>query len=89
MSPDLEERVRQSMSLLRTLRHPHIIKCLGIWETETDLVMVEEYCFHGDMYAQLVTNKKSLTELYVVNQVVKPLLDALGYLHGQGIAHRC
>lgn len=88
MTSAVEDQVRRGMSLIRNLQHPNIIKCLGIWETQEDLFMVEEYCFHGDMYAQLVTNKKSLTEFFVATQVVKPLLDALVYLHGIGIAHR-
>eukprot|EP00803_Ostreobium_quekettii_P009834 evm.model.scf_1839.4 EVM.evm.TU.scf_1839.4 scf_1839:23580-31490(+) len=88
LTPDLEIQLRRCMSMIRTLHHPNIIRCLGVWETETDLFMVEEYCFHGDLFAQMVTNKRSLTEFYVANQVVKPLLDALVYLHSLGIAHR-
>eukprot|EP00210_Caulerpa_lentillifera_P001013 g976.t1 len=82
------KRVRRSVGFMEWLRHPNIIKCYGAWETETAFYIVEEYCYRANLYRQIITNKKSLTEKHIVLNVLQPLLDALVYLHGMGVVHR-
>lgn len=86
---DIEvKRVRRAMGFMEWIRHPNIIKCYGAWETETALYIVEEYCYRANLYPQIITNKKALTEKHTVLDILRPLLDALIYLHGMGIVHR-
>lgn len=73
---------------MQWLQHPHIIKCMGAWETRTSFYIVEEYCHRSNLFCQITTNKKAFTEAFVVNHVLKPLLDVLEYLHDRHIAHR-
>lgn len=49
--------------------------------------MLLEYAKQGDLFSHL-TQVKRLSEPTTVKRVLLPLLDALAFLHDQGILHR-
>ena len=74
---------------MQWLRHPNIVKCMGAWETATAYHVIEEYCHRPSLFHQMVTNRRAFTEQFVANRVLKPILEALIYLHQMNVAHRC
>ncbi|KXZ46041.1 hypothetical protein GPECTOR_47g316 [Gonium pectorale] len=69
--------------------HPDIITLYGAFETDKHLVMVMEYAARGDLFGvhRSLPNLR-LEEREVTGLVLRPLLDALTYLHRRGICHR-
>jgi serine/threonine protein kinase len=49
---------------------------------------VEEYINKGDVLQHCIARPELYSEAYVANTILRPLLDTLAYLHGQGIIHR-
>lgn len=41
--------VRRALAFAQMLDHPNIIKCLGTWEDDECLFVVEEYAAKGDV----------------------------------------
>ncbi|KXZ46043.1 hypothetical protein GPECTOR_47g318 [Gonium pectorale] len=69
--------------------HPNIIALYGAFQTEKHLVMVMEYAARGDLFGlHRSMPSRRLNEQGLMELVVKPLLDALSYLHRRGICHR-
>ncbi|KXZ46042.1 hypothetical protein GPECTOR_47g317 [Gonium pectorale] len=69
--------------------HHDIIAMYGAFETDKHLVMVLEYGSRGDLFGihRTLPNRR-MEEREVTELVLKPLLDALSYLHRRGICHR-
>lgn len=48
-----------------------------------------EWAPHGNLFDYLVMRGGKLAEQEAVRVVIKPLLSALAFLHGQNFIHRC
>jgi calcium-dependent protein kinase len=66
--------------------HPNIIKLYEVWEWKEVCFLVLEYCEGGELFQFIIDNKYLSEE--VAAFVLKQLLAALEYLHGQQISHR-
>jgi len=62
------------------------MECIEVIETEKDWFIVSEFCEGGELfeYVQKFENLQENEACEFLNQ----LLDAVEYLHEQGIAHR-
>ncbi|TYZ64719.1 hypothetical protein PybrP1_009372 [[Pythium] brassicae (nom. inval.)] len=54
-SLDMSEKVRREISLLRKMRHPHIIRLYEVIDTPTDIFMVLEYVAGGELFDYIVS----------------------------------
>lgn len=51
-SPQAAAKVRREISILKALRHPHIIRLYEVITTPTDIFMVMEYLPGGELFAR-------------------------------------
>ncbi|KAL6201835.1 hypothetical protein ACLB2K_025547 [Fragaria x ananassa] len=79
--------LQEEVTLLETLSHPKIVRCLGIEREEEDetLTMLLEYVPGGSI--QSLLEKFGPFSLPVIKRFTKQLLLALEYLHIKGIIH--
>ncbi|KAI8902610.1 kinase-like domain-containing protein [Globomyces pollinis-pini] len=82
-------KLNETMSeidLLKQLRHLNIVHLYGYERTNTDLLIIMEYCESGSL---LETIKKfgNIPEI-LVSGYMDQVLIGLSYLHDQGIIHR-
>ena len=84
--PPVRLRVDREIRVHAHLSHPHVVKLLTSFEDEERIYLVLELQ-PGDLFQTLIT-RGQLTEEGTVLDVLVPLLEALAYLHGQGIIHR-
>ncbi|KAK9807561.1 hypothetical protein WJX72_002550 [[Myrmecia] bisecta] len=84
-----EKRVRNELALLLKIKHEGVLRCLGSWETSTNITIVQEYGIRGNLFSDLVGASEKLTERLVATKVLAPLLDTLAHLHSQQLIHRC
>ncbi len=61
---------------------------MGHWECEDIIYVVEEYAGKGDVFNDIIARPEKYTERFVALSVVKPMLQALEYLHSSNIIHR-
>jgi serine/threonine protein kinase len=87
-SPDPAQN-RVLLSEARTvskMRHPNIVPIFDAGEQGGDLYLVFEYV-PGKNLAEFLQQSGALPPVKAIG-ILRPILDAVGYAHGQGIIHR-
>ncbi|WKX89652.1 hypothetical protein Q1695_008922 [Nippostrongylus brasiliensis] len=72
--------------LLRHGHHPHIVKLFDVYEDDTHVNLVLEYCRGGEMLDRILS-KKTFTEREAAATMAN-LASAVSYLHSNQVAHR-
>jgi serine/threonine protein kinase/WD40 repeat protein len=78
--------LQNEINLLRTLRHPNIVRYIGTEVTPSALSILLEYVPGGSLKALI--DKFGKLEENVARSYTRQLLLGLEYLHRNGIAHR-
>ncbi|KAJ2659725.1 Serine/threonine-protein kinase 36 [Coemansia sp. RSA 1200] len=79
------ETYREEMRLLQQLDHPHIIRLIEYFETDSEIYIVTELC-KCDLAAYLKRSGGYL-KLEAVRNIALQLVAALQYLHSLGVVH--
>ncbi|RYH30172.1 hypothetical protein EON65_05965 [archaeon] len=86
MSSDQEESLRSEVSILRSLKHPNIVRADDFFEEKDFFYVVMELITGGELFDRIVKKvcyaEKDARDLVVV------LLNALKHLHDQNLVHR-
>lgn len=80
------DQVAREIEILKRLKHKNIISIIEIYETTKFLYIVLELATGGELFDRII-QKGSLSE-DEARLLFKQMLDAVNYLHQQGIAHR-
>ncbi|KAF2118941.1 kinase-like domain-containing protein, partial [Lophiotrema nucula] len=72
---------------LRIASHPNIVNLLQSFETQNHVYLVLEFCSNGDLYEAIRLDKGPL-ETEHVRDFMLQLVDAIEYMHSNGIYHR-
>jgi serine/threonine protein kinase len=75
----------QEAAILQELTHPGIVRYIDHFEERGTVYLVMEFC-EGMTLAQLLD--KHVGDLQLMHDTLLPLMDALDYIHAQGIIHR-
>ena len=86
LQEDEKELLRTEIAILKLVNHPHIIRLENVYETSSWLYIVMEYLEGGELFDRIVG--RSRFKENEARELVKPLVDAMAYLHSLGIAHR-
>ena len=80
-------RLAREVSILHSLgRHPHICYLVEVFEDESSIYLVQEYCAGGDLLKKIVEEGKWTQER--AGKVLQQVGMAMKYLHEKGIIHR-
>jgi len=74
------------IEILKAINHPHIVPMFAIFDTDKTLFIVMELMEGGELYDEII-RRKSFTE-GDASYIMRQLVEALDYLHQQGIVHR-
>mmetsp|Transcript_28752 Transcript_28752/g.89429 ORF Transcript_28752/g.89429 Transcript_28752/m.89429 type:complete len:382 (+) Transcript_28752:106-1251(+) len=77
----------EEADILSTLRHPHIIQVLDVFDGERFLYVVMELMRGGELFVAISAPSIDIRERDVV-KIAAQLLEALQYLHQRCIVHR-
>lgn len=80
------ELIEREISILKRVKHPNIIECFQVIETEYNWYMVMEYVSGGELF-DYVTKRGSLSE-YEASSFFSQIISGIEYLHTEGIYHR-
>ena len=86
LKPEEKELLRTEIAILRLVQHPHIIRLEDVFETGATMYIVMELIKGGELFDNIV-GRSRFTE-NEARQLIKPLVDAVAYLHSLGIVHR-
>ena len=85
-TPDDLLLVQKEISILKIVKHKHIVQLYEIMETPRYIYIIMEYCEGKDLMDYILTRTR-LTEMESL-KLFQQLISALLYLHNQHIAHR-
>ena len=74
-------------ALLRTLRHPNVLRCEGVFTQEGRVRLLTEYCAGGTL-ARLVQDPKTPLPWARRVRVAADVAKAMDYLHSRRVVHR-
>jgi serine/threonine protein kinase len=84
--------VRREATILGLLRHKHVIRYVGLIETDEELALVMELAEGGSLADLITITKMSASgqgvQMGEVLEMTGQMGSALDYVHGQGIVHR-
>lgn len=86
IDPEDKGLLRTEIAVLKLVDHPSIIKMEGIYESKNYIYIVMEMLSGGELFERLI-GRPRLTEVEAA-KLIKPLLEAVAYLHDLGIVHR-
>jgi serine/threonine protein kinase len=82
----LRTRFEEEVHILRRLDHPGIVHLLDVMQDSEHYFLFMEYCSHGELF-NFVHDHGRLKEVQA-RFIIREVLEALHYIHSQGIAHR-
>jgi serine/threonine protein kinase len=80
--PTLQLEMINEIAILQNLDHPNIVKAIETFDYSNQLFLLLELCNGGDLYARDPYTEEQ------ANEIVRSVLDAIGYMHSRGITHR-
>ncbi|MEE6487580.1 hypothetical protein FKM82_014946 [Ascaphus truei] len=78
--------VRTEIGVLLRLSHPNIIKLKEIFETPSEITLILEQVTGGELFDRIV--ERGYYSEQDAAHVVQQILEAVAYLHGNGVVHR-
>lgn len=78
----------EELALHRSLPpHANIVNLIHSFETEAHIYLVMEFCYQGDLYEAICNGHRPLQTKHV-RQFMLELVDAVAYIHSNGVYHR-
>jgi calcium-dependent protein kinase len=82
------DSLREEIFVMSQLDHPNILRLEEVYESETQIFLIQELCKGGDLFDRLEDQPDiHFTEVGCA-KLVKQMLSAVRYLHSKGIVHR-
>ncbi len=73
---------------MKQLDHPNIVRLEEVYESETEIYLVQELCLGGELFDRLDEQPDYHYTEAQCARLVKQMLCAVRYLHSKGIIHR-
>lgn len=80
------EFLQREIAIMKTVKHPHIVEFYDIFEDQEKVYLILQLVNGGDLFDN-VTERETFSEEDAAD-VTRQILEALGYLHKEGIVHR-
>lgn len=81
----LTGHVKREISIMRRLRHPHIVRQHEILATKKKIYFVLEFAKGGELFAKIANGRFSE---HLSRRYFQQLISAVGYCHSRGVYHR-
>jgi serine/threonine protein kinase len=85
-SAQIYKSMANEIEVLRTIKHPNVLKMFRIYELEDYVCLILEYLPHGDLAGRL--QQRGVFTEEAACRLVWALLDTVEYLHDNNILHR-
>ena len=85
-APDKKIKLQREISLMRIFDHPHLLKLIDVYETETHIYLILEYAKNGELF-DYILERGYLTLPSALN-FFRQIIYGLDFLHLNHICHR-
>lgn len=80
------ERVAREISILKVLRHPHIVQLYEIIETSKELYLIMEYASEGELFDYIISRQR--VKESEASLLFQQIIAGVEYMNKLSIAHR-
>jgi calcium/calmodulin-dependent protein kinase I len=81
-----KDSLRNEIAILKLVHHPNIVHMEGVFESRRHIHIVMEKVHGGELFSKIVGRPRFKEPEF--KRILRPLLDAVAYLHDLGIVHR-
>jgi calcium-dependent protein kinase len=81
-------QLREEIFIMCQLDHPNIVRLEEVYESHTEIYLVQELCFGGELFDRLDEQPDYHYTEGECARLIKQMLCAVRYLHSKGIIHR-
>ncbi|KAK7402366.1 hypothetical protein VNO78_14570 [Psophocarpus tetragonolobus] len=81
----LVKQIKREVSVMRLVRHPHIVELKEVMANKAKIFMVVEYVKGGELFAKLAQGKMKEE---VARKYFQQLISAVDFCHSRGVTHR-
>ncbi|CAJ1810787.1 unnamed protein product [Sphenostylis stenocarpa] len=81
----LVDQIKREVSVMRLIRHPHVIKFYEVMATKTKIYFVMEYAKGGELFNKVLKGKLKVD---VARKYFQQLISAVDYCHSREVCHR-
>lgn len=81
----LIEQIKREISVMRLIRHPHVVELYEVMATKTKIYFVMEYVKGGELF-NMVAKGKLMED--TARRYFQQLISAVDYCHSRGVSHR-
>jgi len=78
--------VAREIDILKKVNHPNVLKLIEVFELDDYIALIMELIRGGELFYKIV-EKGNYSEKDAAS-IIAQLIDAVAYLHDQGVAHR-
>ncbi|CAB3233490.1 unnamed protein product [Arctia plantaginis] len=86
LDEDNLKKTFREITIMKKLRHPHIVRLYQVMESSHTIYLVTEYAPNGEIFDHLVTRGR-MTEVEAARAFAQ-MVAAVGYCHSNGVVHR-
>lgn len=81
----LMKQIKREVSVMRLVRHPHIVQLKEVMANKAKVFMVVEYVKGGELFAKVAKGKMDEN---VARKYFQQLISAVDFCHSRGVTHR-
>jgi myosin-light-chain kinase len=74
------EMVTEEVSILKDVSHDHILKLIGAFEGQGEVIVVTEFLSGGELFEKVASDDYNLTEAECI-RFMHQIVDGVAYLH--------
>lgn len=86
LDPRKESAMKREFDILKSLKHPNVVKTIDLFEEDQSYFFVLEYMKGGELFDRVV--KKMQYSEKEARDTIRCILSAVEYLHSHDIVHR-
>jgi BR serine/threonine kinase len=86
LHPEIQEKTRREIALMRLMDHPHLLRMHEILESQRHLYLVLEHVSHGELFDYLSARGQLAPSDAI--RIFRQIVYGLDYLHSNSICHR-
>ncbi|XP_064632458.1 NUAK family SNF1-like kinase 1 [Lineus longissimus] len=79
-------RIQREIKVMASLRHPHIINIMEVFENKEKIILVMEYAAGGELYDYI--NEKKVLHETEARKFFRQIVSAIHHCHQNGVVHR-
>ncbi|XP_027344636.1 CBL-interacting serine/threonine-protein kinase 5-like [Abrus precatorius] len=81
----LVKQIKREVSVMRLVKHPHIVELKEVMATKGKIFLVMEYVRGGELFSKVAKGKLSED---VTRKYFQQLISAVDFCHSRGVTHR-